>query len=524
MGHAFAEPNQAGEKIKPPFTVLYSNDTTNTMACSSSFHERGQDFKMSMLEATVDETAGTGVQVHMLQPGFTWVPFWQSKILPAQEHLAWWKEYTGQDKSGPFMKKVVQGQDFIASFVNSCNKNDITPFISLRLNDGHRLESINDPRYDYDIFISKFYIDHPEYRIGTNLNSWDEHVHNWAIPEVRQYKFAMIEEVCQNYKFAGLELDLMRHPVLFNLNQTTAQERKEIMTNFIKRISCLLEETSEMGKRRWLCVRIPLYIEVYDRLGIDLPEWVKAGVDMVNASGYFFTDQQGDLSKINEMIPYAAKYLEMTYCAAVGPTLVKAYDGWIPRRATDEMLYTTAHLAYSRNFTGVSLFNFAYYRKHGRGDRANFTEPPFHVLKNIGNKEWLSKQKQHYFIGEIWNNPKISSRPMPQILKLNKPVHFDIDMAPPSAGWKKDGHLRIQSDQVWQKQKLQVSWNKTRLQSSTNVAEPYPTPYKTGNGKPGQYKAYTVPKEILSDGINQIEVILTEGKGRKIIYLDLTVE
>ena len=50
---------------KPPFKVLYSNDFTNIQSCVSPYHSKGQEWTPEMLEATVDETAGTGVEVHM---------------------------------------------------------------------------------------------------------------------------------------------------------------------------------------------------------------------------------------------------------------------------------------------------------------------------------------------------------------------------------------------------------------------------------------------------------------------------
>lgn len=67
-------------KVKPPFRVLFSNDSTNIQSCTSPDHEKGEPFRPDMLEATVDETAGTGVQVHMLQPATGWVPWWQSNL------------------------------------------------------------------------------------------------------------------------------------------------------------------------------------------------------------------------------------------------------------------------------------------------------------------------------------------------------------------------------------------------------------------------------------------------------------
>ena len=65
-------------RSKPPYRVLYSNDTTNILSCVSPWHRAGAPFRPEMLEATVDEVAGLGVDAHLLQPGLGWVPWWQS--------------------------------------------------------------------------------------------------------------------------------------------------------------------------------------------------------------------------------------------------------------------------------------------------------------------------------------------------------------------------------------------------------------------------------------------------------------
>ena len=61
-----------------------------------------------------------------------------------------------------------------------------------------------------------------------------------------------------------------------------------------------------------------------------------------------------------------------------------------------EQFETTAHWAYALGGDGVSLFNFAYYREFGpfSGDRGPFSEPPFGVLKLLGDPEYLARQSQ----------------------------------------------------------------------------------------------------------------------------------
>src|SRR5258707_9818262 len=67
-GALFATRARAVEsRGKPPFRVLYSNDTTNVLGCTSPWHAKGAPFGPELIEASVDEVAGL-VDAHFLQP------------------------------------------------------------------------------------------------------------------------------------------------------------------------------------------------------------------------------------------------------------------------------------------------------------------------------------------------------------------------------------------------------------------------------------------------------------------------
>ena len=130
---------------KPPFQVLFSNDFTNITTCVSPYHPKGQPWKPEMLEATVDETAGTGVQVHLLQPAHTWVPWWQSDVYPMREHYDWWHSKYGNYPAMDIHEYILGGGDPFEVFINRCRLHGIMPFISLRMNDPHHLEHTETP-------------------------------------------------------------------------------------------------------------------------------------------------------------------------------------------------------------------------------------------------------------------------------------------------------------------------------------------------------------------------------------------
>ncbi len=509
---------------KAPFHVLYSNDTTNILSCVSPWHKKGEPFRPEMLETTADEVAGTGVAAHLLQPGLGWIPWWKSKVYPAEEHYRWFEERTGFEPDS-FGKYMLAGGDMAKVFIERCHKKGQTPFISLRMNDGHHLENAN-LKNRSAVCASKFYIEHPEYRIGPDPAKWEQHVLNWAIPEVRAQKFAFIRELCENYDLDGFEMDFMRHYSYFQLDKTTGEQRRGIMTAFVRQVRELLDRTARHGRRRWLCARVPAYTSAHDPLGLDLPAMVEAGLDMVNLSASYFTVQQTDLAVIRRSVPQAAVYLEMCHSIWNGRKPVgKGYDTFPFRRTTPEQFYTAAHLAYARGGDGVSAFNFVYYREHGGPGRGPFTEPPFHVFKHLGDRKWLARQPQHWFLASGWGNPFAKpATPLPRNMTHGQSAEFTLDLAPPTGGWKRGGRLRIQGEDSLGESRWTARLNGHELAPTSDVSEPYPNPYPPMLGQPEELRAWSVAAGDLKDGPNRIEFSMTEGKPSKLAFLDLAVQ
>ena len=333
---------QKEAKGRAPFRVLFSNDTTNITSNASPFHKRGEPFTEDKLRRSVDETAGN-CDVHMLQPGGGRVPWWKSSVAPADEYYKWLEE-KARVRLGSMGKYMLDGGDMVQVFVDHCRKRHISPFISLRLNDYHGTEHADlildrvkggegagDSQPGVQgCWLGRFYLEHPEYRIGSDPDAYTSNpdklvfirdhsvryqmrinrVLNWAIPEVRAHKLALIAEICEDYDIDGFELDFMRHARYFRLDETSKAQRIEIMTRFVADVRSVLDRTSRPGQHRWLCVRVPQRLRKHGELGIDLVKWDAAGVDMVNLSGHYVTEQQSDLAQVCRLVPTASVYLE----------------------------------------------------------------------------------------------------------------------------------------------------------------------------------------------------------------------
>jgi hypothetical protein len=516
---------------KPPYRVIFSNDTTNILSCVSPYHKKGELWRPEMLEATVDEVAPHGVDAHFIQLASGQVPWYRSKVYPMEEHHRWWQEHFGVDPEndafnvGGVHRYILDGGDPLQVFIDRCRLTGQAPFISMRLNDAHHLENVNTPGNTRGIHsISRFYADHPEWRIGDDLTKWNERTLNWAVPEVREWIFSLIAEQCLSYDIDGFELDFMRMPYFFRQDETGSDERSQIMTAFVRRVRRVLDEGSR-GKRCWLCARVPCYTSAFDPLGIDLKAWRDVGLDMVNVSPFYFTVQQTDLPRIRAAVPEAAVYLEMCHSIWNGKRIAKGYDAFTFRRTTPEQYETTAHLAYAQGADGVSLFNFVYYREHGNGERGPFNEPPFGVIDHLGDPQYLARQPQHWFIAQGWRSQFGGERiTMPQKVGTGSPLTMTLELASPAGGWQKDGRFRLQASEPLDGTDWSVSLNGVALTSSSDTSEPYDNPYPPMLGEPAMIRAWGVPASLPKGGRNSVTITLTNGTGAKQIdYIDLAI-
>ncbi len=533
----------------PPFKCLFDNDTTNIVRAAKPEYydpktmtpesfESGGEFTDAMIEASIDETVGTGVDVHKLSPGHSWVAWWKSASAPAEAHYRWFEQTYGKppDAYGRYM---LAGGDMVATFVRHCRKVGQAPFLSLRLN---QVQAIKDKarQLNWSRWMEEHY---PDYCLNEpDTTAKEQRRLNWMLPDVRRHFLTFAAEWCA-YDIDGFEIDFTRHASLFRQDQTTRLQREDTVTAFVADIRRLLDRHAREGRRRWLCIKVPCHLAEYPMTGLDLERLVaEAGVDMVNVFPSFFTQQQTDLHRIRAMLPaHVGVYLEMSDCTDSTPPYGK-------RRTTDAQFYTAAHLAYARGAAGVSLFNFVYYRQwdgYGhQGTGGRIVQPvPFHVLRHLHDADWLAQQSQHWFLsrgyggydpgmlgsGKMMMNARENPQsPFPVILEPGQRVGCTLDMAPSADGWRQAGRCRIQARASLARTTLGLCLNGAALEPTPDVSEPFAHPYRYRDpsplGQPEDYQAWTVPAELLKDGENVFEISMKEGESAELCYLDIVMK
>ena len=540
---ADATPSAPKRPAKAAFRVLHSNDASNVTNCLSARFPVRPPVEDKHIRDSVDEVAGHGIDVHMMQPGRGWTPWWQSEVLPMAEHAEWKK--SRKNKLREFETYTLEGGDLMRVFVEQCRKTGQHPFASFRMNDQHHLHSLRPPpgkksgnpseeEIRLKAGVCPFYVENPQWRIGEDgVNNLTGRLSmDFAVPQVREYRIMQIRELVNKYDIDGLELDFLRHWALFNQRKTTTKERAQILTGMVRQIREILDaKGARAGRHLWLGLRIPAYPDggEFDKMGIDLPLLAKAGVDIINASSHYYTDAQIPVARLRKQLPKdVALYAELHYTNAHGNDADVGGGKILPakRRCTPLQLWTTAYLARRRGADGVSTFNFQYYRgTYNKSDVAGVpSEPPYETFDKISDLDWLARQPQHYVASGNANSMRPKERKFPTTIREGEEKKVFMDMTPPAGGWRADGKLRIQArnslgDTVWGAQ-----LNGVALKPASDVSDPFPTPYPDGLGNPEDYRAWVVPAKLLKDGENLFEFTYKAGPATvDIRYMDVAL-
>jgi uncharacterized lipoprotein YddW (UPF0748 family) len=130
---------------------------------------------------------------------------------------------------------MLAGNDPVGETIQTAKTLSIAPFISYRMNDHHYL-------YQENAFIHpKFWRNHKNYWLcntGYPSVKGDNRYFNYLIEPVRDYYFNLLEELTARYDIAGIELDFMRSPIFFAVEDLEAG--KIVMTQFVTRIRNML--------------------------------------------------------------------------------------------------------------------------------------------------------------------------------------------------------------------------------------------------------------------------------------------
>jgi len=234
----------------------------------------------------------------------------------------------------------------------------------------------------------------PELKQGIDAFTWG--MFDFAHPEVRQHKLAIIEEFITRWDNDGVSLDFDRDPRYFRASGSG--ENAALMTELIRRVRAILDRTGqERGRRLYLHVRvIPRIQTCYDR-GLDVATWVQEGLVDAITPGCGYMTLSLDLQP----------WLE----------LVKGRNCWVYPSVnhwrTTEETRAWAALMYQRGAHGLNLFNYGHLLHghdantaplSGRTGSVWFSEvhPEYYrVLHEIDDPRSLARKNKRYVLESV---------------------------------------------------------------------------------------------------------------------------
>lgn len=299
--------------MKLPNRILYNGDCNYLFA---SDYRRNPDvpgpYTPQVLDDHVDLLADSGVDTYVMNPCGQ-IPWYPSKRVDhvltgyTRGNTEYVRDHyppVGPDFTEEQLQRAMkgctdmldryldlqeQGVDWLAYVAQACRRRGVTPWLSVRMNDAHGAN-----HWEKSFFNCPPQRD-PRLRLeGRPINPRQPNerylqVCNYACPEVRDYYFAVIEELVEEYDYEGLELDWLRMPLC--CNPPASAEEIETITRWHRQIRELTRRRAKKNGRPYpLGVRIPARLGALKTHGLDVVSWARQGlIDYVAPSNFWQT-------------------------------------------------------------------------------------------------------------------------------------------------------------------------------------------------------------------------------------------
>ena len=432
----------------------------------------------------ITEYIDTDVEMITITPSLYRTNMWRSEVDTQ------WKDYVHGESGevgGPLEKRVEQimadlksGRDLFGEKVELARKHNFDVFVNYRMNDLHRTNIPTSQTHN------RFYWQNPQYWINNNGDVQANKTLNYMEKEVRDYYYAIVEELVTNYDVDGLELDLQRSNFYFENDEIV--RGTPIMTEFIMRVRAMLDRVGKQkGKYLPLSVRIGKSVDIALSFGLDAKTWDEMKlIDMFNVTEHYFNTTEIDVESFINLSDNSRVHAELQYVVA---------DGGFGRQfCQPELLWATAANFYARGVDGITMFNMNY-----SGDRPG----TYAAFKKMSGPEELKETEKLYTVISGYN-----ALPKRGDFSYDYLIADDVE-----SGIFKDSIFRIQISNPTDNCNIDVYINGTKLEempTPEGETELFPRlKNNIGNTfypKANVLKYYKVPVSILKNGTNSFRI------------------
>ncbi len=484
-----------GENADIKYRFIYNSDGTDIL--SNSLHGKRQ-ISVADVYNNIDILKDTGITTFMICTG-SLMPYYDSEY---ERSLGTPRETAAESDSGyvppenirMYEKNIRILKEADTDVIRLCIKRarffGMEGFLTIRLNDLH----FTVPSITQTGFQSDFWLDHPEYRMGSYPGWHADGAFNFAHKGVRDYKLNMIKELCDNYDFDGLELDFMRFLVYFP--RDSGQHYSGLMTDFVKDV-----RTAVKGKSGIFSVRVPPNLDVCRDKGLNVDEWISEGlVDFVTVAAHWIDDPALPVRKFRKNAGAADIPLYASFESGI-------FD---PRQYRTEGDYrgAAAH-CYGQGADGLYVFNF-FLSEYNLGKNPD-PEGAYYstvrtpmLLKEINRPKNLTGRNKVYSISDGTEEYGYAQNtPLPVNIAAGENIKIDFDVFENTKSQTPENiYLYVNGSEL---SKLNITFNRTLCDKIDSAVDQI-----TQNSGKGQERLFRIAPGDLIHGGNEINF---ENKG-----------
>ena len=212
--------------------------------------------------------------------------------------------------------------------------------------------------------------------------------------EVRDERFAIVEEVLTNYPVDGFELALNNAPFYFHPNEVGTG--RHTMTEWVGRV---YEAVQKSGQERELAIRVPADPEDCMAVGLDVREWIRQGIVDVLIADAAEADTMHQMADFRPMVA-AAQDSDCRVHAAIQHRVNSDRVG----DGTIEMVRATACNYWAQGIDGL-------YMARGWFYNYPYEATMYEKLREISQPDVMAPKDKYYRVPTFGTGPKPETGP-----------------------------------------------------------------------------------------------------------------
>jgi len=489
---------------------------------SHFFYTRaGQPPTLATVDALVDQYAGTQVRHLLFSPNSmrtsyaskVWDPIWHNydPLGPDNQPLLASLTPEGRVSARRWIHTAwaldQAGIDVYARWIERARQHDISPWLSMRMNDVHNVDD------EHAYIHSEFWRDHRELRrVPYRFTGWPDRAFDYGHEAVRDYHFSLVEELAERYDFDGLELDWMRFGFHFQPGHEAAGA--DLLTGFTTRVRRLLDGwESRRGHRIRLGARVPSRPQTALGLGMDAVTWSRGGLIDWLVITPFWASAETDM--LVELWRDLLEGTDVTLCAGLEVLLRPYRSSPLFQTNSLETARGAALSLLNRGADCIYLFNYM-----DSETTIDAHDDYARLLREIGDSATMvGKPRRHVLtFADTWAPGEPEAFALPAPVQAGDWHAFRLHIGPsPSAKAKPDASVVLVFDPA------DGTTDKAAAVRVNGVACGTPEAVTLAKPCPAEPAwRYSVPPEALHDGYNVIE--LQADVALTVTWVELAIE